>query len=169
MGQSGTPTKKVTASSDANINGILEGSSWNHVVNGQTVLTWSEPTSSTPYSSYGSDLTGVSAVTAAEDTNIRGALGEWSAVANLVFNPITETSTTHADLRFAQATATPDSGSDFFGASGSWPDHLTLSNLAGDTFFPEFPTPAWKQISDEYIPQDEKNEFPTRFRIYQRI
>ena len=49
MGQSGTPTKKVTASSDANINGILEGSAWNHVVNGQTVLTWSEPTSSTPF------------------------------------------------------------------------------------------------------------------------
>src|SRR4030081_3212569 len=48
MGQSGTPTKKVTATSDANVNGILEGSAWNHVVNGQTVLTWSEPTSSTP-------------------------------------------------------------------------------------------------------------------------
>jgi len=135
MGQSGTPTKKVTATSDANVNGILEGSAWNHAVNGQTVLTWSEPTSSTPYSGYGSDLTGVSAVTTAEDTNIRGALGDWSAVSNLVFNPITETKTTHADLRFAQATATPDSGSSFFGASGAWPDHLTLSNLSGDTFF----------------------------------
>jgi serralysin len=135
MGQSGTPTKKVNATSDANVNGILEGSAWNHVVNGQTVLTWSEPTSSTPYSAYPSTLTGVSAVTAAEDTNIRGALGEWSAVSNLVFNRITETSTTHADLRFAQATATPDSPTDFFGASGSWPDQKTLSDLPGDTFF----------------------------------
>jgi dihydrofolate reductase len=43
------------------------------------------------------------------------------------------------------------------------------ADLEGDTFFPEFPTPAWKQLSDEYIPQDDKNEFPTRFRIYQRI
>ena len=43
------------------------------------------------------------------------------------------------------------------------------ADLEGDTFFPEFPTPAWKQLSDEYIPQDEKNEFPTRFRVYERI
>ena len=43
------------------------------------------------------------------------------------------------------------------------------ADLEGDTFFPEFPTSAWKQLSDEYIPQDDKNEFPTRFRIYERI
>lgn len=43
------------------------------------------------------------------------------------------------------------------------------ADLEGDTFFPEFPTPAWKQVSDEYIPHDEKNEFPTRFRVYERI
>lgn len=43
------------------------------------------------------------------------------------------------------------------------------ADLEGDTYFPEFPTSAWKQLSDEYIPQDDKNEFPTRFRIYQRI
>jgi dihydrofolate reductase len=42
------------------------------------------------------------------------------------------------------------------------------ADLDGDTFFPEFPTPAWKQLSDEYIPQDDKNEYPTRFRIYER-
>lgn len=43
------------------------------------------------------------------------------------------------------------------------------ADLEGDTFFPQFPTPAWKQLSDEYIPQDDKNEFPTRFRTYGRI
>jgi dihydrofolate reductase len=43
------------------------------------------------------------------------------------------------------------------------------ADLAGDTYFPEFPTPAWKQVADEYIPQDEKNEFPTRFCIYERV
>ena len=46
MGQSGTASKTVAASSDANINGLLEGSAWDNVVNGMTVLTWSEPTSS---------------------------------------------------------------------------------------------------------------------------
>jgi len=149
MGQSGTPTKKVTASTDADINGLLEGSAWNHVVNGQTVLTWSEPTSSAPYSSYSTTtLTGVSGVTANEDSNIRGALAEWSAVSNLVFNPITETTTTHADLRFAQATRTPDSGSSFFGASGSWPDQKTLNDLAGDTFFHSGATGAEAQMQN---------------------
>jgi dihydrofolate reductase len=43
------------------------------------------------------------------------------------------------------------------------------ADLTGDTFFPEFPTTAWKQISEEYIPADDKNEFPTRFAIYARI
>lgn len=43
------------------------------------------------------------------------------------------------------------------------------AHLEGDTFFPEFPTPAWKQVSDEYIPQDDKNEFPTRFCVYEQI
>lgn len=42
------------------------------------------------------------------------------------------------------------------------------ADLEGDTFFPEFPTPDWKQLSNEYIPQDEKNEFPTRFCVYER-
>lgn len=148
MGQSGTPTKKVTASSDADINGLLEGSAWDHVVNGQTVLTWSEPTSSADYGSYSTTtLTGVSGVTAAEDTNIRGALGEWSAVANLVFNLTTETTTTHADLRFAQASTTPDASS-FFGASGSWPDHKTLNDLPGDTFFHSGGTGAEAQLQN---------------------
>jgi len=137
MGQSGTSTKTVAASSDADIDGLLAGSAWDNLVSGQTVLTWSEPTSSTPYSSYSStSLTGVSAVMSGEDTNIRSALNEWSSVANLVFNFITETNTTHADLRFAQASSTADaSATNFFGASGSWPGHVTLNDLDGDTFF----------------------------------
>src|ERR1700712_1046862 len=126
MGQTNTSVTTVTAATkhilrgthlDNDINGLLEGSAWNNVVNGKTVLTWSEPNSSADYA-YPNTLTGVAAVTAAEDTNIRAALAEWSAVANLTFNRITETTTTHADLRFAQATATPDSPTDFFGASG---------------------------------------------------
>lgn len=147
MGQSGTASKTVAASSDANINGLLEGSAWDNVVNGMTVLTWSEPTSPTFYSSYSTTtLTGVSAVTSGEDTNIRAALNEWAAVANLIFNPITETSTTHADLRFAQASTTPDANPNFFGASGVWSDGKTLSNLPGDTFFHASPTGTEAQL-----------------------
>jgi dihydrofolate reductase len=43
------------------------------------------------------------------------------------------------------------------------------AELEGDTFFPDFPTPAWKQLADESIPQDDKNEFSTRFCVYERI
>ena len=146
MGQSGTASRTVAASSDANINGILAGSAWDNVVNGMTVLTWSEPTSAAFYSIYPTTLTGVSTVTSGEDTNIRAALNEWAAVANLVFNPITETLTTHADLRFAQASTTPDANPNFFGASGVWPDGRTLSNLPGDTFFHANPTGAEAQL-----------------------
>lgn len=43
------------------------------------------------------------------------------------------------------------------------------ATLAGDTFFPQFPTSDWKLLSTESIPADEKNEFPTQFCIYTRI
>ena len=146
MGQSGTPTKNVFATTTDDINGLLEGSAWDHVVNGQTVLTWSEPNSSADYN-YPTTLTGVASVTPSEDTNIRAALDEWSAVANLVFNPITETTTTHADLRFAQASGVPDQPS-FFGGAGTWPDHKTLTALPGDTFFHSGATGAEAQLQN---------------------
>jgi len=42
------------------------------------------------------------------------------------------------------------------------------ANIEGDTFFPEFPTPDWKLISDESVPADEKNEYATRYCLYDR-
>src|SRR5262249_6253749 len=89
---------------------------------------------------------GVSTVTSGEDTNILAALNEWAAVANLEFNLITETSTTHADLRFAQASTNPDNNPNFFGGSGVWPDGRTLSDLPGDTFFHASPTGTEAQL-----------------------
>ena len=44
-----------------------------------------------------------------------------------------------------------------------------MANLPGDTFFPEFPLAGWHLVSEESIPQDEKNEFTTRYCVYEQV
>lgn len=38
----------------------------------------------------------------------------------------------------------------------------------GDVYFPVFPTDDWHCISEQAVPADEKNEYPTRFQIWER-
>ncbi len=38
-----------------------------------------------------------------------------------------------------------------------------------DSFFPPFPTPAWKEVSREEFPADEENAFAMDFLVYERI
>ena len=40
--------------------------------------------------------------------------------------------------------------------------------LAGDTYFPDFPTSAWKEVSRQHHPVDERHAFPFDFVIYER-
>jgi dihydrofolate reductase len=40
--------------------------------------------------------------------------------------------------------------------------------IQGDTYFPEFPTAAWKLVSEESFVANEKNQFATRYCIYER-
>lgn len=42
------------------------------------------------------------------------------------------------------------------------------AEVDGDTFFPAFPTNEWQLISEELVPSDEKNDFSTRFCVYER-
>jgi dihydrofolate reductase len=42
------------------------------------------------------------------------------------------------------------------------------ASIAGDTYFPAFPTDAWREISTEHLPADAANEFPTRYCVYER-
>jgi len=48
--------------------------------------------------------------------------------------------------------------------------YLTLvhASLEGDTWFPEWDSKAWSQISREDHPADEKNEYPYSFIVYQK-
>ncbi len=41
--------------------------------------------------------------------------------------------------------------------------------IEGDIFFPELSPLAWRKISSEQHPADDRNEFPYRFEIYERI
>jgi dihydrofolate reductase len=42
------------------------------------------------------------------------------------------------------------------------------AEIDGDTFFPEFPGPDWRLVSEDPVAADEKNEFPSRFCVYER-
>jgi dihydrofolate reductase len=43
------------------------------------------------------------------------------------------------------------------------------ADVEGDTFFPELDWSQWRLVSEEPCPADAKNEYPTRFAIYDRI
>jgi dihydrofolate reductase len=41
------------------------------------------------------------------------------------------------------------------------------ADVAGDTFFHDFPNPGWRLESETFIPSDPKNEYPTSFCVYE--
>src|SRR5207253_1539432 len=62
---------------------------------------------------------------ATQQTAARAALGMYAAVANLTFKEITETSSTHADLRYAASDA-PDTAYTYYPSS---------SSIGGDSWY----------------------------------
>ncbi|MDD9329527.1 MAG: dihydrofolate reductase, partial [Bartonella sp.] len=40
--------------------------------------------------------------------------------------------------------------------------------IEGDSFFPVFDKEKWTIIKTQYIPEGEKDDYPTRFVIYER-
>jgi dihydrofolate reductase len=43
------------------------------------------------------------------------------------------------------------------------------AELTGDTYFPSFPGNQWREVESQTFPADERNEYSTRFVIYDRI
>jgi dihydrofolate reductase len=43
------------------------------------------------------------------------------------------------------------------------------ADVEGDTFFPDFDLSEWRLVSEEACPADDRNEYPHRFSIYDRI
>ena len=89
----------VSPTGNINIDALLGSYKW-----AVSNLTYSFPTSASFYgSNYGSGETtnGFGTLNAQQQAAARAAFTQMSAVANVTFTEITETSTTHADLRLA--------------------------------------------------------------------
>jgi VCBS repeat-containing protein len=115
-----TATATVSATTNPYVNGILSGVKW-----GPTSLTYSFPQSASYYEYGGERDTNFKAFTSVQQDAVRKALDNYSAVANITFTEITETSTQHATLRYA--------GSD--SPSTAWAYYPSTSAQGGDAWF----------------------------------
>jgi serralysin len=94
-------TSTISPTGNAYIDGVLYGTKW-----AVTTLTFSFPSSASFYGSgYGSGEPGTNfeALNSLQMDATRAILAEYSAIANLTFQEITETSTQHADIRLAES------------------------------------------------------------------
>ncbi|AWB21855.1 protease [Methylobacterium currus] len=136
----------VSATSNPYLNGVLEGVKW-----AQTALTFSFPTSTAMYGTgyaLGGYTKNFAPVTAAQQTAIRSVLKAYGAISNLTFTEITETATTHADLRYARTdavgtamayfpTINPAGGDAWFRTSGGQYDTPVVGSYAYATVLHE--------------------------------
>lgn len=128
------------------IDGILMGTKW-----ATTTLTVSFPTSASYYGSrYGSGEPNhnFQALNATQQAWVKQVLADYSSVANLKFNFVTETSSTHGDIRYAMSDSpstawsyypyTGATGGDaWFNNSTGWYDDPVMGNYAALTFLHE--------------------------------
>lgn len=116
-------TASVNPTGNAYIDGVLYGTKW--AVNS---LTFSFPTDPSFYGTgYGSgeNLTGFEAFTATQQAAVRLILSSYSAVINFTFTEITETSSQHADLRYAESDQ----------PSTAWGYYPSTATAGGDTWY----------------------------------
>jgi serralysin len=105
------------------VDGVLSGTKW--AVNS---LTFSFPSDASFYGTgYGSGepSNNFEAFTSVQQAAVRSVLQMYSSVANLTFSEVTETSTQHGDLRFAESDAT----------STAWAYYPSTSAAGGDAWF----------------------------------
>ena len=116
-------TASVTPTGDPYVDGVLSGVKW-----GVTSLTFSFPTDPSFYGSKygaGSEPTnGFKAFTTVQQDAVRAALQMYSAVANVTFTEVTESATTHGDLRYAESN----------NPSTAWAYYPSTSELGGDVW-----------------------------------
>lgn len=109
-------TAPITLTNDAHINGILGNEKW-----AALNLTFSFPTSAFFYEGLygdGEPSNGFAALNPAQIAAAREAFRQFSAVTNLTFKEITETSTDHAQLRLAQSSL-PETALAYFPADSA--------------------------------------------------
>jgi hypothetical protein len=116
-------TASVSPTGDIRIDGLLSGIRW-----GVDTLTFSFPTSGSFYgSSYGSGehLNNFEAFTPLQQEAIRTILKSYSEVTNLKFFEVTESSTVHGDLRYAESDS----------PSTAWAYYPSTNAAGGDSWY----------------------------------
>ena len=115
-----TATASVSPTGNPTIDGILSGVKW-----GVTSLTFSFPTSASYYEYTGESGNNFKAFTTVQQDAVRDVLANYAAVSNLAFTEVTETSTQHATLRYAESDA----------PGTAWAYYPTTAAQGGDAWF----------------------------------
>lgn len=128
----------VPRSSDANVNGILGDYKW-----GTLNLTYSFPTSGSYYGSgygAGEPSTNFGALNATQIQAAKAAFAAYAAVSNLSFTQVTESASTHGDLRVALSDA----------PATAWGYYPSTAAIGGD---------AWLNKSSGYYDSPAKGNY----------
>ena len=139
-------TSSVSPSGDKYVDGLLIGTKW-----ATTSLTFSFPSSASYYGAgYGSGEPGsnFAAFNPAQQAAVKSIYAMYSSVVNLTFTEVTETSTQHGDLRFAESDkyrtgfgyypSVSDAGGDaWFGNSSNYFNNPVKGNFAYFTLIHE--------------------------------
>lgn len=117
-----TATATVSLTGDPYLNGVLSGIRW-----GVDTLTFSFPSSASYYGSYsgGEQNNAFEAFTPLQQEAIRTILKSYSAVTNLKFSEVTESLTTHGELRYSESDA----------PSTAWAYYPSTAAAGGDAWF----------------------------------
>ena len=133
----------VTPSGISYVDYVDSGTMW-----GVNFFTYSFPTSSSYYTGFnggpygsGEQSTGFQAFNSVQQAATASILNMYSAVANVTFTQIAETSTQSADLRYAESnqpstawgyypSVSPEGGDAWFNSSSGWYDNPVLGNYA---------------------------------------
>lgn len=139
-------TSTITSTGNAYVDGVLSGTKW--AVNS---FTYSFPSSASFYGSgYGSGepLSNFEALNPVQIAAVRAILADYSAVANITFQEITETSSQHADFRLAESdkpgtawayypTTLAEGGDAWFNNSKNYYDNPVIGTYAYASFIHE--------------------------------
>jgi serralysin len=107
-------TSAVSVSTNADINGLLSGIKWTN-----TALTFSFPTDPSQYS-YTGEVATFGVFSAAAQAVVKNqVLANYAAVSGLTFTQVTETSTTHGTLRYADSDS-PSTAWAYYPSTGDW-------------------------------------------------
>jgi len=132
-----TAVSTYSPTGNAYVDGVLTGVKW-----AVSALTYSFPTSGSFYGSgygNGEPSNNFAALNSVQQDAVRTVLASYAAVANVTFTEVTETASTHADLRYAESDA----------PSTSWayyPSTSPLAAMSGSQFDPLVRQPGRRQL-----------------------